>query len=128
MSDKPLSQRLMLKPGRSFHVFNPPPEHAGLLGPLPDGVSEVLGDAPVDILLAYFRSRGEMEANLSNFRPQLKPGGILWIAYYKGASRVKTDINRDSIAAYGQTLGLQPTAIISVNEDWAALRLKVTDG
>jgi hypothetical protein len=35
------------------------------------------------------------------------------------------DINRDSIAAYAATIGLQAVAMISVDEDWSALRLKV---
>jgi hypothetical protein len=48
----------------------------------------------------------------------------LWEAYHKGTSWVKTDINRDMIAAYGQSPGLQPNAMISINEDWAALRLE----
>ncbi|HEX7432474.1 MAG TPA: hypothetical protein VF326_02355 [Anaerolineaceae bacterium] len=50
--------------------------------------------------------------------------GILWEACHKGTSWVKTDINRDMIAAYGQSPGLQPNAMISINEDWAALRLE----
>ena len=36
-----------------------------------------------------------------------------------------SDINRDNIAAYASTLGLQAVAMISVDEDLSALRLKV---
>jgi hypothetical protein len=38
---------------------------------------------------------------------------------------VKTDIHRDTINAYAQTLGLQGVAMISINDDWSALRLKL---
>jgi hypothetical protein len=38
---------------------------------------------------------------------------------------VKTDINRDTIAAYAGTLGFESVAMVAVNDDWAALRLKV---
>ena len=56
----------------------------------------------------------------------LAPGGALWVTYHKGTSKIKTDINRDSINAYAGTLGMQAVAIISVDDDWAALRLKST--
>jgi hypothetical protein len=51
---------------------------------------------------------------------------LLWIAYHKGTSKVKTDIHRDSINAYALTLGMVGVAMIAINDDWAALRLKVT--
>jgi hypothetical protein len=46
------------------------------------------------------------------------------VTYHKGTSHVRSDINRDSIWRYAQTLGLAAVAIIAVDEDWAALRLK----
>ena len=44
--------------------------------------------------------------------------GCLW-------GDLKSDINRDSIAAYAPTLGLQEVAMISVDEDLSAQRLKI---
>ncbi len=35
------------------------------------------------------------------------------------------NINRDSIAEYALSLGLEGVAIISVDDDWSALRLKL---
>ena len=60
-----------------------------------------------------------------SFKAVLKPGGILWVSYRKGTSRIKTDIHRESINTYAAGLGLKGVAIIAVDEDWAALRLKV---
>jgi hypothetical protein len=50
---------------------------------------------------------------------------MLWVTYHKGTSKVKTDINRDTINAYASTLGMQGVAIISIDDDWSALRLKL---
>ena len=47
------------------------------------------------------------------------------ITYHKGTSKTKTDINRDSINTYAQTIGLVGVAMISIDDDWSALRLKV---
>jgi hypothetical protein len=49
---------------------------------------------------------------------------MLWVSYHKGTSKVKTDINRDTINAYANSLCLQGVAIISIDDDWSALRLK----
>ena len=46
------------------------------------------------------------------------------VTYYKGTSRVKTDINRDTISAYTHSVGLEGVAMISIDDDWSALRLK----
>jgi hypothetical protein len=65
-----------------------------------------------------------LEAQLSNFKALIRPKGLLWITYPKGASRIKVGINRDSISAYAQTIGLTGIAMISIDDTWSALRLK----
>ena len=56
---------------------------------------------------------------------KLASGDILWVTYYKSTSKFKTDIHRDSINAYSHTLGMEGVAMISIDQDWSALRLKV---
>jgi hypothetical protein len=62
--------------------------------------------------------------------PRLKglmaPKGMLWVTYHKGTSKVKTDIHRDMINAYAHSIGLEGVAMISIDEDWSALRLKLS--
>ena len=69
--------------------------------------------------------RKDLEEQLPRLKPLLAPKGLLWVTYHKGTSKQKSDINRDSIAAYALTIGLQAVAMIAVDEDWSALRLKV---
>jgi hypothetical protein len=64
---------------------------------------------------------------LGKLKSLLTPGGMLWVTYYKGTAKTKTDINRDSINAYAQTIGLQGVAMISIDDDWSALRLKAVE-
>jgi hypothetical protein len=49
---------------------------------------------------------------------------MIWVTYPKGTSKIKSDINRDSIWKYAQTIGLEAVAIFSVDGDWSALRPK----
>jgi hypothetical protein len=127
MSEKSVAQKLLFKPGQTVWVVNPPPDIIDLLGKIPDQV-EILSSAmsPVDIIQMFSASRQALEEQLPRVQPFLKPGGILWVTYYKGTARVKTDINRDTINAYAHTLGLEGVAMISVNEDWSAMRFKAS--
>jgi hypothetical protein len=126
MSDKPLSQRLLIKPGKTVLLIDPPPSYEVELGQLPDGVRLTREPyAPVDIIQAFLRDRQALERELPRLKGLLKPGGLLWVTYYKGTAKVKTDINRDSINTFANTIGMQGVAMIAVDEDWAALRLKI---
>ncbi len=126
MSDKSVAEKLLIKPGQKVLFVNPPKGNRALLGEIPKDVT-VLKEAAeaVDLILVFAGSRKDLEEQLPRLKPLLAPKGLLWVAYHKGTSKQKSDINRDSIAAYAGTIGLQAVAMISVDEDWSALRLKV---
>ncbi len=128
MSEKTIAQKLSLKPGTKFILVNPPPGYQARIGELPAGV-KLLDEAssPAEAIQVFIANRGELEAQLPQLKQHMTPHGMLWVSYHKGTSKVKTDINRDSINAYARTLGFQGVAIISVDDDWAALRLKLVD-
>lgn len=124
MADKTIAHKLMLKRG-SLLLVNAPEGYLGRLGPLPPAVSLVQETKePVEAIQVFVANRRELEAELPRLKGLLKPGGMLWVSYHKGGSRTKTDINRDSIWAYAQTIGLQAVAQIAVDDDWSAMRLK----
>jgi len=126
MSDKTIAQKLFLKEGYSVLLVNPPPGYVTLLGELPPRATLLTQPAGlVDLILLFVTSRKELEEQLPNLKPSLTPKGLLWIAFPKGTSKIKTDINRDSINAYAHSIGLQGVAIIAIDEVWSALRLKI---
>ena len=126
MSDKPIAQKLYIRPGNKFLLVNPPQGYIDQLGELPPGVI-ILSDSSclVEVIQVFVADCGELEAQLLRLKELLDPQGMLWVTYHKGTSRVKTDINRDTINAHAQTIGLQGVAMISIDEDWSALRLKI---
>jgi hypothetical protein len=128
MSDKSIAQKLMLKEGRKVLIVNAPKGYAATLGALPLGVAVSNKPAgPADVIQVFVANRKELEAQLGKLKTLLTPGGMLWVTYYKGTAKTKTDINRDSINAYAQTMGLQGVAMISIDDDWSALRLKAVE-
>lgn len=121
-----LAQKLQIKPGRSLLLVDPPAGYLESLGELPEDARRE--EAPADVVQLFVRSRAELEERLDAARAALNPGGILWVAYPKGTSKtMKADIHRDSINAYAQSLGMEGVAMVAIDEDWSALRLKVTE-
>ncbi len=126
MSEKTIPQKLYLKEDHRFLLINPPRGYLELMSTLPKGVTllhEFL--VPVDLIQVFVKNRKELEELLAKIVPLLSPKVILWITYLKGTSKIETDINRDIIAQYAATLGLQAVAIVAIDQDWAALRVKV---
>jgi len=125
MSEKTVAQKLGLKTGMTLLVRSPPDGVATLIGALPSG-AELIFDAskPATLILMFARDKAALAKGLPGCKRQLAPGGALWVAYAKGTSALKTDINRDSIREYVATIGLDTVAQIAIDDDWSALRLK----
>jgi len=49
---------------------------------------------------------------------------VLWFAYPKGTSKIKTDINRDILRVTGEEFGITTVTAISIDETWSALRFR----
>jgi len=127
MSDKSIAQKLFIKPGFKFLLVNPPDGYLTQMGELPEGTI-LLSDSSclVDAIQVFISNREELEARLPQLKDVLAPKGMLWVTYHKGTSKVKTDINRDTINAYAHTIGLDGVAMVSIDDDWSAMRLKLT--
>jgi len=54
----------------------------------------------------------------------IEPDSVLWFAYPKGTSKIKTDVNRDTIRETGEVYGITTVTAISINDTWSALRFR----
>lgn len=54
----------------------------------------------------------------------IEPDSILWFAYPKGTSGIKTDINRDLLRETAEEHGITTVTAISIDDTWSALRLR----
>jgi len=105
-SSKPLSQKLALKPGQRFLLLDAPPGCKDALGPLPEGVTlTTKAGGKADAVQVFATTRKELRDALSKAKAALNPGGMIWLTYPKGTSRIGSDINRDSIREYTESVG-----------------------
>jgi hypothetical protein len=125
MSEKTVAEKLLIKEGYRVVIINEPRGYRIARGKLSQNIDlSTKESGPADLIQFFVSSRKELEAKLPSLKAILQPKGLLWITYPKGTSKLPADINRDSIGAYALSIGLQPVAMISVDENWSALRLK----
>ncbi len=127
MSQKPVSQKLLIKPGYQVLLVNAPDTYRAAFDPLPANVqifTETVN--PVDLIQVFITSKQELEEYLRKLKGLLKPKGLLWVSYPKGKGKNKPDINRDIIWEYAKIVGFEAVAMVAIDEIWSAMRLKLT--
>ncbi|NNG23016.1 DUF3052 family protein [Telluria aromaticivorans] len=122
MSEKTVADKMFLKTAKSIQVINGQ-VHPTVVAQLPTELIKE-GDGPFDVILLFALNRKELEQYLPAAKERLGDKGSLWIAYLKQTASKATDINRDSINAYAKENGITGVAMISIDLDWSALRLK----
>lgn len=126
MSEKSITQKLFIKEGQTILLVNEPHDYRQKIAQLLGNVT--IATRPMtlyDSIHLFVASRRELEDQVGTHISFLKPNGIFWLIYPKGRSKIKADINRDIIASYVRTIGLEGVAMVSIDETWAALRLKI---
>ena len=74
--------------------------------------------------LVFINDNKEYLDFLKNNLKNIEVDSVLWFAYPKGTSKIKTDINRDTIRTKGEEFGITTVTAISINDTWSALRFR----
>ena len=74
--------------------------------------------------LAFVNNSIELLSFLNTQLINIVPYNVFWIAYPKGTSTIKTDINRDTIRETAQEYGLKTVTAVSIDNTWSALRFR----
>lgn len=102
-----------------------PPDFVRLLGKLPQGAKLVKPSArEVECAIAFVRSKGEVQAMASTVFSAVLEDGLVWFAYPKRSSAVKSDLSRDSGWEPVFAGGYDSVAQISISETWTGFRFR----
>lgn len=123
MADKTIADKLYLKTAKSLAVFNGA-AHPAMAAQLPRELI-VEGDGKADVVLVFALNQKELDLWWPRALERLGEKGSLWIAFLKHSAPKATDIDRDSIDAYAKERGVTGVALISMDADWSAVRLKI---
>ena len=130
-----LAKKLRLAPNHHVAVINAPPGYLMVLAPAPADLYTALKDSTVyDVVQLFVNNVDELRALGPSAIKAVKPDGLLWIAYPKGAPTVgATDLpatpswtKRDVLGEITGETGYKPVAFVKIDDDWTALRFKKT--
>lgn len=120
-----LARRMKLQDGQLAAVLNAPEGALQELEPLPFGVVISENDKiPADWILIFVKNQAELEKVLPKALKLFQPETLLWIAYPKKTSKIKTDFTRDTGWSFLQDKGLRWVTLVSFNEDWSAFAMR----
>jgi hypothetical protein len=120
--EKSVAQKARVKPGTAIAVVNRVPGVVESLG-LPKDVAFV-APAQAQLVFLFARTRAELEKKMPPTVAALGSGAALWVFFRKGSKDAGLDMNRDTVWAVAETLGLRPLGIVSVDDTWSAFRLR----
>ncbi|SEG26972.1 hypothetical protein [Paenibacillus sp. UNC499MF] len=118
-----LLKKLRYKEGRAL-VLNAPEGYRL-------GVEAETGSPPedkADFVQLFVNDGQEADEWVPKVIPMLREDAVFWITYPKQSSKVKTDINRDTLAAKVQNnTEYRPVSNVAVDDKWSALRFRRSD-
>lgn len=122
MSDKSVAQKAHVKPGTTIALINPVTGIVESLG-LPADVSFVEPDA-AQLVFVFVSKRAELDSVMRPAAAALGRGAALWVFFLKGSSAAGRDMSRNDVWDVAESLGMRPLGIVSVDDTWAAFRLR----
>jgi len=129
---KNTAEKLRIKEGMNLAILHAPENFTSTLSPLPGKVkiSHNLKNS-IDQIHWFVRNKAQVEKEIKEVMPSLKPGMLLWIYFPKGTSKVQTDLTRDK--GWEELMkinSLQWLSLISFDDTWSTFgcRLKTKEG
>jgi hypothetical protein len=119
-SKKPLAAKLGIKEHSKILIVNPPQNYLKALE-IPPGVT-LASKGPLEFIHFFTKSRKELELQFPILKQELLRGGMLWISWPKGSSRVETDVSESLVREVGLKNGLVDIKVCAVDETWSGLK------
>lgn len=120
-----LAQKLQIKPGQRLALLNAPEGILAHLAAELDGIPVTAGaESTAEAILLFVNNLDETVRLSPGAMASVPSGGLLWIAYPKGSSKVKTDVNRDRLWDALKSSGWRPVRQVAIDEVWSALRFR----
>jgi len=116
-----LPKKLGIKAESVIALAGAPPGFEDTLGDLPRGAVLRKGiRGPSDVTIWFTRSRKDLDRRIQQMAKRTGKG-ILWIAWPKKASGVKTDLSQADVREVGLAAGIVDYKICSIDATWSGL-------
>jgi hypothetical protein len=121
VAEKTVAQKAHVKSGARIAVLKRVTGIIESLG-LPDATFVRSGEA--DLVFLFVRTRAELEAEMPRAVIRLGATATLWVFFRKGSREAGLDMNRDTVWAVAEKLGMRPLGLLGIDAAWSAFRLR----
>ncbi len=124
-SGTPLVKKLGIKEGFRIEVVNAPDNYFKGLIDLPDNVSIIHGEKDLDFVHIFSNQFEELERLLIHYKKKIVSNGIIWVSWYKKASKLPTEITEDVVRGTALSIGMVDVKVCAVDESWSGLKVVI---
>lgn len=119
-----LVKKLGIKKNFRVRVINSPENYFDLLGELPTEVKFLQRKSKeVDFIHLFAKDIKTFEKNFFKIKNEIKKDGMIWVSWYKKASKISTDMSEDVIRNTALANGLVDIKVCAVDEKWSGLKV-----
>ena len=124
--NKPVVEKLGIKPGFCIFVDGAPSAYGAIVGPLPAGVTIKAALKPsLDMVhLFTIQSKG-LAAKLGRYRGTIAPDGMIWVSWPKKSSGLASDLTDVVVRDTALPLGLVDTKVCAIDNTWSGLKFVI---
>lgn len=125
-SKKSLLDKLGIKDGFIVLFIQSPENYFELLGKLPPNLEQkkkMKGE--FDFIHFFTKDKKELIESLPKFQKVLKQSGMIWVSWPKAASKIKTDVNENTVRELALSIGLVDIKVCAIDETWSGLKLVI---
>jgi hypothetical protein len=125
-SDKPVVEKLGIKPGFCICTIGAPGPYDDIVGKLPAGVTiaPVL-KAPLDMVHVFAMQASGLAARLRSARGAIASDGMVWVSWPKKSSGIATDLSDVVVRQTALPLGLVDIKVCAIDDTWSGLKFVI---
>jgi len=122
-SGTPLPKKLGIKENLRLGFANAPKSFRTQLGQLPANARIVSSlTAPLDLIVLFVDREANLARQFPTLAEKLSTTGMMWVAWPKKSSGVKTDLTFENVQRIGLDCGLVDVKICAIDEVWSGLK------
>ena len=125
-SKTPLAKKLGIKENFKVRLINPPANLLDDLAPLPNNLKFLIDNSELANFIHLFaKDLATFESHIFQLENEIERDGIIWISWYKKASKIPTDLTEYIVRDTALTTSLVDTKKCAVDDKWSGLKLVI---
>jgi hypothetical protein len=125
-STTPLAKKLGIKEGFKIRLVNQPDYYFELFTDFPKNILLLSDKKTKKNFIHFFAKQArDIHETIAQLKNEIEQDGIIWVSWYKKASKIPTDVTEDLIRELALANGLVDIKVCAINEIWSGLKLVI---